>query len=130
MSKIFSRTKLTYLFTNRHLSLARLVLIQLLLMLTASWNKAEIKLYQRCFNVVSTSQIDVVSTLCNVKNATSDFVSFSMSDERYFNVDAQRWNNVDPTLKCCSGIIMEEICRWQYLFCELQSYQSCSWIVK
>ena len=42
----------------------------------------------------------VVSTLCNVENPTSDFVSFSTSDQCYFNVDSQRWNNVDPTLKC------------------------------
>ena len=104
MSKIFSRIKLTYLFTNRYLSLARLVLIQILLMLRSSWNKVEIRLYQRCFNVASTSRTDVVSTLCKVENPTSDFVSFSTSDQRYFNVDPQRWNNVNPTLKCWLGI--------------------------
>ena len=104
MSKIFSRIKLTYLFTNWYLSLARLVLIQLLLMLRPSWSKVEIKLYQRCFNVVSTSHTDVVSTLCNAENPTSDFVSFSTPDQRYFNGDAQHWNNVDPTLKCWLGI--------------------------
>ena len=49
-----------------YLLLARLVLIQLLLM--------------------SSSDTDVASTLCNVKNPTSDFVSFSTSDQRYFNV--------------------------------------------
>ena len=103
MFKIFSRIKLTYLFTNRYLSLARLVLIQLLLMLRPSWNKVEIKLYQRCFNIVSTSHTDVVSTLCNVENPTLDFVSFSTSDQRYFNVDPQRWNNIDPTLKYWLG---------------------------
>ena len=54
MSKIFSRIKLTYLFTNRYLSLARLVLIQLLLMLRPGWNKVEIKLYQRWNNVETT----------------------------------------------------------------------------
>ena len=37
-------------------------------------------LFQRCFNVVSTSDTDIVSTLCNVENLTSDFVSFSTSD--------------------------------------------------
>ena len=103
MSKIFSRIKLTYLFTNRYLSLARLVLLQLLLMLRPGWSKVEIKLYQRCFSVVSTLYTDVVSTLCNVENPTSDFVSFSTSDQCYFNVDPQRWNNVDPTLKCWLG---------------------------
>ena len=53
-------------------------------MLRPGWNKVEIKLYQRCFSVVSTSYTDVVSTLCNVENPTSDFVSFSTSDQRYF----------------------------------------------
>ena len=103
MSKIFSRIKLTYLFTNRYLSLARLVLIQLLVMLRPGWNKVEIKLYKRCFNVVSTSYSNVVSTLHNVENPTSDFVSFPTSGQRYFNVDRQRSNNVDPTLKCWLG---------------------------
>ena len=45
---------------------------------------------QRCFDVVSTSGTDVVSTLCKVENPTSDFVSFSTSDQRYFKVDPQR----------------------------------------
>ena len=48
------------------------------------------RLKQRCINVVSTSGTDVVSTLCNVENPTLDFVSFSMSDQRYFSVDPQR----------------------------------------
>ena len=48
------------------------------------------RLKQRCINVVSTSGTDVVSTLCNVENPTSDFVSFSTSDQCYFNVDPQR----------------------------------------
>ena len=51
---------------------------------------------QRCFDVVSTSGTDVVSTLCDVENPTSDFVSFSTLGQRYFNVDPQHWNNVDP----------------------------------
>ena len=100
MSKIFSRTKLADLFTNRYLSVALLVLIQILLIQRPSWNRAEIKIYQRYFNIVSTSHTDVVSTLCNVENPPSDFVSFSRSDQRYSNVDPQRWNNVNPTLKC------------------------------
>ena len=45
---------------------------------------------QHCFDVVSTSGTDVESTLCNVGNLTSDFVSFSTSDQRFFNVDSQR----------------------------------------
>ena len=47
-------------------------------------------LLQRCFDVVSTSGSDVESTLCNVEKPTSDFVSFSTSDQRCFNVDSQR----------------------------------------
>ena len=40
------------------------------------------RLKQRCFDIVSTSGTDVVSKLCNVENPTSDFISFSMSDQR------------------------------------------------
>ena len=50
---------------------------------------------QCCFDVVSTSGIDFVSTLCNGENLTSDFVSFSTSNQRYFNVDWQCWNNIE-----------------------------------
>ena len=50
-------------------------------------------------NVVSTSECDTVSTLSKVEKPTSNFVSFSTSDQCYFNVDPQRLNNVDPTLK-------------------------------
>ena len=64
-------------------------------MLRARWSNIKIKLYQRCLYVVSTSDTDVVSTLCNVENSTSDFVSFSTSDQRYFNVDPQRWFDVE-----------------------------------
>ena len=35
---------------------------------------------------------------------TSDFVSFSTSDQRYFNVHTQCVNNVDATLKCWLGL--------------------------
>ena len=41
-------------------------------------------------DVVSTSGTDVVSTLCKIENLMSDFVSYSTSDQRYFNVDPQR----------------------------------------
>ena len=44
---------------------------------------------QRCFDVVSTSDTGVVSKLRDVENPTSDFVLFSTSDQRYFNVDPQ-----------------------------------------
>ena len=50
---------------------------------------------QRCLDVVSTSGTEVASTLCKVETLTSDFVSFSTSDQSYFNVHPQRWNNVD-----------------------------------
>ena len=63
------------------------------------------RLKQRCINVVPTlfrrcftPGTDVVSKLCNVENPASDFVSFSTSDQRFFNVD--------PTLKCWLGLFM------------------------
>ena len=74
-------------------------------------------LIQRCINVVQL-YFDVVSTLfqrrsppfCNVEK-TSDFVSFSTSDQCYFNADPKRWNNVDPTLKCWLGY---HITAWKF----------------
>ena len=50
---------------------------------------------QRLFNVVSTSDTNIVSTLHNVENPKSDFVSFSTSDQLYFNVDLQCWSDVE-----------------------------------
>ena len=55
-------------------------------------------------NVVSTSGTDAVSTLCNVENPTLASASFPTSDQRYFNVDPQLRNIVDPTLKCWLGL--------------------------
>ena len=37
--------------------------------------------------MVSTSDTYVVSTLCNIENPTSDFVSFTMSYQRYSNIE-------------------------------------------
>ena len=54
------------------------------------------RLKQRCINIVPTlcnvvsTLCNAVLTLCNVENPTLDFVSFSTSDQRYFNVDPQR----------------------------------------
>ena len=50
-------------------------------MLKQRRDKVVSTLFQRCFNVVS--------TLCNVGNPASDFVSFSTSDQRYLNVAPQ-----------------------------------------
>ena len=93
-------------------------------MLRPSWNIVEIMSYQRwnnvertiynlekpagsrLYNVVSTSDTDVVSTLHNVENSTSDFVTFSKSNQCYFNLDAQRWNEVAMMLKCLGGLQM------------------------
>ena len=56
------------------------------------------------------SYTDVVSTLSNVENPTSDFVSFSWSDQRYFNVDPQRWNSVEISgVEMLAGKIPNEI---------------------
>ena len=51
-------------------------------------------MYQRCFNAVSTSDTEVVSTLCNVEDLTSDFALFSTSDKLYFKV-GPRWSEVE-----------------------------------
>ena len=105
MSKIFSRIKLTCLFTNRYLSLAQLVLIQRLLMSRPSWNKVVIKLYQRCFNVVSTSHTDVVSTLCNTENPTFwlcfIFNFGSTLFQRWSTTLKQRWSDVEVLARYC-----------------------------
>ena len=74
-------------------------------------------LKQCWYNVVSMLW-NVISTLfqrrsppfCNVEK-TSDFVSFSTSDQCYFNADPKRWNNVDPTLKCWLGY---HITAWKF----------------
>ena len=93
MSKIFSKKNL--LFTNRYLSLARLVLIQLLLMLRPSWNKVEIKLYQRCFNVAHRRCINVVQRwksdveFCFIFNVGSTFF------QRWSTTLKQRWSDVE-----------------------------------
>ena len=44
---------------------------------------------RRLFNVVSALDTDIVSIFCNVENATSDIVSFSMLNQRYLNGDLQ-----------------------------------------
>ena len=53
---------------------------------------------QRFFNVVLTLGTDALSSLYNVENPTSDFVSFTTWDPHYLYVAPQRSNNVDPTL--------------------------------
>ena len=49
-----------------------------------------INVVERCFDVVSTAGYDFVSTFCNVEKPTPDFVSFSTSDQRYYNIDPER----------------------------------------
>lgn len=41
------------------------------------------------------SDTEELSTYCNVEKPTSDFVSFPMWDQRYFNVDLQLCNVTD-----------------------------------
>ena len=76
-----------------------------------SWHTSR-RTYNKMYrtNSNNNTHTDVVSTLCNVENPTSDFVSFSTSDQCYFNVDPQHWNKVDPTLKCWLGYICKKIC--------------------
>ena len=75
-------------------------------MLYQRWNNVEakqscatlkngfIEVVRRCFNVVPTSDNAVVSRLYHAENPASDFVSFSTSDQSYFNVDPQSSNKV------------------------------------
>ena len=95
MSNIFSRIKLTYLFTNRYLSLARLVLIQLLLMLRPGWNKVEIKLHQRCFNVVHRRCINVVQCWKSDVGFCFIFNVGSTLFQRRSTTLKQRWSDVE-----------------------------------
>ena len=88
-------------------SIYKSVLISIPIGFDIAFTNAEAKLKQRrdkvvstLYNVVSMLDADVVLKLCNVENPTSDFASFLTSDQRYFNIDSQIWNNVDPTLKC------------------------------
>ena len=58
-----------------------------------------INIVRRWFNVVPTSDNAVVSKLYHAENPTSGFVSFSTSDQGYFNVDLQRPNKVHDRWK-------------------------------
>ena len=87
--KIFSRIKLTYLFTNRYLSLARLVLIQLLLMLRPSWNKVD----------------KAVSTLSQRRTLTLYRSCATLKIQYRILFHFQRRINVDPMLKCWLGLL-------------------------
>ena len=49
---------------------------------------------RRCFNVVPLSDNAFVSRLYHAESPTSDFVSFSTSDQGYFNVDPQSSSKV------------------------------------
>ena len=69
---------------------------------------------------------DVVSMLCNVENPTSDFVSFSTSDQRYLNDDPQFWNNANPTLKCWQGSIYEKVIYYKLY----KEYSACNFTNK
>ena len=60
---------------------------------------------------------DPLSMLLNAVNPTSDFASFSTSDQRYFNGDPQCRNNFDPTLKCSLGSIYEKFNSSEYSAC-------------
>ena len=112
----FSRIKTISEF-NMYSTISQSTIITSPIGFNIALTNVEARLKQRCINVVptlcnvvwtlcnvvSTSGIGVVSTLRNVENPTSDFVSFSKLGRRYFDVDPQRWNNVDPTLKCWLG---------------------------
>ena len=79
-----------------------------------SFNNVEATSKQCWYNVVSTL-CNVASTLCQCRGPSlyqswKSEVRFcfifnvgSTLFQRYFNVDPQGWNNVDPTLKCWLG---------------------------
>ena len=75
-----------------------------------------IDVVQSWFNVVLMWDTDALSMLRNVENPTFDYVSFSTSDQRYFNNDPQCWNNVDLTLKL-AGSIYEKVNTKEYSAC-------------
>ena len=63
------------------------------------------------------------------QSPTSDFQryttleTFSTSDQRYYNFDPQRWNNVDPTLKYWLGRAhVKRACSFWCLACKYTSY--------
>lgn len=64
---------------------------------------------QHSLDVVSMLGAEIMSMLCNVENSTLNFVSFSASDQRYFNLRPQRSNNVNPTLKYWLGLSVKDI---------------------
>ena len=57
---------------------------------------------------------NVAQCCFNIGNPMPHFLSFSTSDQTYFNVDPQRANNVDPTLKCWIGLC----CSMSLLLCQ------------
>ena len=65
-----------------------------------------------CINVVSTFfHSDVVSTPTLYRRCVKLKIwQILFHFQRQINVDPQRWNNVDPTLKCWLGVI-RKICR-------------------
>ena len=84
----FSRIKTIHVF-NMYSTISQSTTITSAIGFNIALTNVDARLKQRCINVirtfcnvVSTSGTDVVSTFCNVENPTSDFVSFSTSDQR------------------------------------------------
>ena len=72
-------------------------------------------MYRRHATLFQPLNIDVVSTLHNVKNLMSDFLSFSMSGQPCFQVDPKPWHNIYLTLRCWLGmnlIFLHSILFW------------------
>ena len=117
----FSRIKFINLSVNPYFLWFWLVSMSLSPTLKSRWNKFEIMphqrwniveatfksgcldVFQRWFSLVLMLDTDIKSTLYNVENPMSDFGSFPTLYQCYLKVDPQRWNNVDPTLKCWLG---------------------------
>ena len=76
------------------LSIYKSVLITSPIGLKPCWNNIEMKLHQRYFNIVLTSETDVVPTLCNLEYPTSDLFHFQHRN----NVISTLIHNVETTL--------------------------------
>ena len=96
---LIKQNKIINLYKNPYLSIVdwfRPIFNNIEATLKQSWYDIITTLYK----FFSTLSYEFVSTLSNVENLTSDFVSFSTPEKRYLNVDPQRWNSVDPTFNC------------------------------
>ena len=85
-------------------------------MFRTRWNNVEIKLYQRCFNVVSTSGINVVQRWKSDVGFCFIFNVGSTLFQRWSTTLKQRWSNVEMWLGFFP-VVLVDICNCSYLNC-------------